>query len=187
MRAAPVTKRSVVSRALAFALLAAVLAALSSACSGGSSSAGGASGCAVGGNKCVYGCTANLGCTNCVSNADCKDGGKPACVLGQCRECGPGAGCGAGQACFPRDSKCQTSCAADADCPGDAPLCVTGSGVCVGCQVAADCAASPGKPICDPTRAQCSECASVADCGAASPVCDLNDGTCHECLVDTDC
>lgn len=122
-----------------------------------------------------------------VSNADCNDTGKPACVLGKCRECGPDASCGAAQACFPRNSKCEARCSSDGDCPGDAPICIAEIGACVGCQTDADCASTPGTPICEPTRAQCSECESNADCGAAAPACDLNDGKCHECLIDANC
>jgi len=143
-------------------------------------------GCGIGGLKCDHGCTPSLGCTECVSDAECTDPGKPACVLGKCRECGPEASCGAAQACFPRDAKCETRCEIDGDCPGDAPICLTDSGVCVGCRTSDDCS-STGAPICEPVRAQCAECASSADCGAANPACDLNDGKCHECLVDADC
>lgn len=143
--------------------------------------------CGIGGTKCAHGCTPSLGCTECASDAECTDPGKPACVLGKCRECGPEASCGAAQACFPRDYKCETRCESDGDCPGDEPICVNESGTCVGCRTDADCASSPGTPICEPLRAQCSECASNADCGAANPACDLNDGKCHECLVDANC
>jgi hypothetical protein len=143
--------------------------------------------CGIAGTKCDYGCTPSLGCTECVSNADCSDAGKPACVLGKCRECGPEVSCSAAQACFPRDSKCEARCASDGDCPGDAPICMTEAGACVGCRTDADCASTSGTPICEPIRAQCSECASNADCGAAAPACDLNDGKCHECLIDANC
>ncbi len=178
--------RVVVLRALTILALAGAFSAVVPACSGSDGGPSG-SGCAIGGDKCAYGCTANIGCTECVSDADCSDSGKPACALGKCQECGPGAGCGAAEACFPRDFKCQAQCATDSDCPGDAPICLADSGVCVGCQGDADCAGDSGNPICDPTRSQCSECGSPADCGAAAPVCDRNDGKCHECLVDSDC
>ncbi len=180
------SKRGAVLRALSLVLVTTVSTLLAVACSGADSN-GSASGCAIGGSKCAYGCTVGLGCTECVSNGDCKGSDKPACVLGACRECGVQADCGAAEACFPDDFKCHARCAADGDCPGDAPICLTDTGACVGCNGDADCAASKGEPICAGARAQCSECASSADCGAVDPVCDLNDGKCHECLVDSDC
>jgi len=149
----------------------------------------GASGtsCGIGGTKCDYGCLPNLGCAECASNEDCSEPGKPACMLGKCRECGSQVSCGSANACYPKDFKCDTRCTGDGDCPGDAAFCVAESGACVGCQVDSDCAATPKTPICEPTRAQCSECRSDRDCGAAAPACDLNDGKCHECLVDANC
>lgn len=178
--------RALALRAFTLLALAGTVSALVSACSSNDSGPSN-SGCAIGGNKCRYGCTENIGCTECVSNADCGNSGKGACVLGKCQECGPSAACAAGEACFPKDFKCQAQCSADSDCPGDAPICLTASGICVGCQGDVDCASDKANPICDPTRAQCSQCASPADCGAAAPVCDLNDGKCHECLIDSDC
>ena len=160
---------------------------LLSSCDSDDGDDGARASCGIDGKKCEYGCTPGLGCTECVSDADCDDSGKPACVLGKCRECGPESKCGAAEACFPQDYKCESRCASDGDCPGDAGICLAASGTCVGCQTDADCAATPGTPLCEPTRAQCSECKSNADCGAAAPACDLNDGKCHECLVDADC
>lgn len=186
MQSARPWSRGAAARVLALCSTAFVLALLAPACGGGNSNGGG-SGCTLGGAKCAYGCTAGLGCTNCVADADCKDSGKPACVLGQCQQCGPTKDCGAAQACFPKDSKCHARCTTDTDCPGDAPICLTDSGTCVGCQGDVDCAASKGTPLCSAARAQCAECASPADCGARAPACDLNDGSCHECLVDADC
>lgn len=156
---------------------------------GGTSSTGGTSGsvCTLAGTRCALGCAPTLGCTECATNADCIDPSKPACVLGKCTECGPDAACGAAEACYPRNQKCEPKCSTNSDCPSNAPICVTATGACVGCQTNADCMGVKDQPICEPTRAQCSACASSADCGAAAPVCNLNDGQCHECLVDDDC
>lgn len=155
------------------------------AASGGAASSG--SGCTIGGTKCEFGCTPTLGCTECKVNADCKEAGKLVCVLGKCHECDVRSDCAVGQACFPKDHKCAQACSGNPDCPGDAPICEMGTGACVGCFTGADCTSFTGTPICEPTRARCSECASNADCGAASPACDLSDGKCHDCLVDSDC
>lgn len=144
-------------------------------------------GCNIGGTKCAAGCTPSLGCIQCATNLDCKDAGKPVCVLGKCQECGVPADCGAGKSCFPEEFKCNPVCSTNQDCPGDSPICKVDTGTCVGCVTSADCAGVKDNPVCEPSRAQCSECASNADCGVASPACDLNDGKCHECLVDTDC
>lgn len=168
-------------------LLGSALVALSCGGDEATGSAGGGPGCSIGGSKCQYGCTASLGCTECATDLDCKDAGKPACVLGKCHECEVSADCATGQACFPKDHKCMPACAGDGDCPGDAPICKTDTGACLGCLADADCASIKDAPVCEPTRAQCSACASNADCGAAAPACDLSDGKCHECLVDSNC
>lgn len=141
--------------------------------------------CSFGGKKCDLGCSATLGCVECVLDLDCgRD--KPACVLGRCTQCSGNADCPTGQACFPKDHRCEAACTTKADCgDGDEPFCNPLSGACVGCLVSADC--EGGKRICEPTRSRCSECSVDLDCGGDKPICDLQDGECHECLVDAHC
>lgn len=158
------------------------------ACGGSDSSGNGGNGdnsCTVAGQKCAGGCDASLGCLECSSDSQCSSP-KPICVLGRCEECGENADCGAAAVCFPEDFKCESACAGNGDCPGDAPLCDTATGVCVGCLSAADCTDSE-KPFCTPEHRQCGECVSNDDCGAAKPVCDQEDNECKECLVDSHC
>ena len=84
---------------------------------------GGGGSCTLAQNKCAFGCDVNVGCIECLSDADCG-GGKRVCVLGDCQECGrTGSDCATGQACFPKDYKYEDACDSDGDCNGDSPLC----------------------------------------------------------------
>jgi hypothetical protein len=141
-------------------------------------------GCILGGHKCDFGCADNLGCVECLADLDCESG-KPFCVLGKCQECSGSDECPTGQACFPREFKCEPACTDDGDCAPDEELCEPLSGACVGCLDDDDCGGK--EPVCEPNRDQCSECASDLDCGAAKPACNLQDGKCKECLVDDHC
>lgn len=146
--------------------------------------------CTLSGNRCEFDCSQNLGCVECVQNADCATvTGAPLCVLGSCRACAESANCATGQVCAPADHVCEAPCTTDANCTDpNAPLCDTTNaplGVCVGCLTAANCPTDA--PICDATRKQCSECSGNANCGVAKPACNLQNGQCEVCLVDSDC
>jgi hypothetical protein len=143
--------------------------------------------CNFGGALCQLRCSDSFGCVECIDNSQCGGGKPPACVAGECEECATSADCGTGKACFPRDHKCETKCTANGNCPGDAPICLIESGVCIECQTNADCAGDSGHPVCNVIHGQCSECATSADCGLAEPVCDLQAGECRDCLVDAHC
>jgi hypothetical protein len=178
-----------IKRWIAGALALAGAGFLSVACGGSDTGNGSSSNtsdtCSLGGQKCALGCSANLGCVDCTTDAACK-AGAPFCVLGKCEECKTSADCGTGKACFPRDHTCHPKCTANGDCPGDSPICDVPSGTCVGCVTSAECK-DPAKPVCDPIRHQCGECATNADCGAAAPACNQQNGECEQCLVDADC
>jgi hypothetical protein len=160
------------------------------ACSSSSGPIG--STCTLAGARCQYGCAADLGCVNCLSDADCK-AGAPLCVLGTCTACRVSTDCGTGQVCEPASHTCATACTTNAECnnglrvPGnlEALICDTTSKTCVGCQTNADCSAA--RPVCEPNRMQCSECASSRDCPKAAPACNLQTGDCVQCLTDLDC
>jgi hypothetical protein len=152
----------------------------------GDSDGNGLGGCVLDDRECEVLCDDGLGCVECIVDADCG-AAAPACAHGRCRECGVNTDCADGQACFPRDGKCETACRDDGDCDGDQEICdVDGGGRCVGCLADVDCR-DEKRPVCDPVRARCVECAGDADCGAADPACDEHDGECRECNVDADC
>ena len=149
----------------------------------------GASTCSLAGVRCEFGCSQDLGCVDCRSNADCQPGA-PICVLGRCAACGVSGDCGTGQACFPASHTCQTACASNADCPEigaqNARICDTTTLACVQCRNDTDCT-DPALPKCEPKRGQCGDCASRLDCSVARPACNLQTARCVECLVDADC
>lgn len=165
--------------------------ALSVACGGGDSvfDGNGGSGaglsdedCQEAGQTCNDVCDPTLGCVDCLTDADCG-GGEPVCVAGECVECGENADCPMGESCFPEEGTCEDPCTGPGDCEGDAPICDTVTGACVGCQNDADCGGE--EPLCSPTTKQCGECNTNADCGAGAPYCD--EGDCEQCLVDGHC
>lgn len=135
-------------------------------------------------DKCIYGCSADLGCVQCLTAADCSVD-EPHCVLGECRPCLGASDCEPDQACFPAHHDCDIACSSDDDCGGGEPLCDLATGACIGCREEADCGGN--KPACEPNRAQCSECASAVDCPPERPACDLQDGKCRVCLIDAHC
>jgi hypothetical protein len=144
----------------------------------------GGSSCARGGNACPVLCDSALGCVNCVTDADCG-AAQPACVGGECFDCGNNSHCAMGQSCFPENHECQDSCSDNGDCDsGDAALCDPATAACLGCIDPGDCDADE---VCSPVTGQCVECASSTDCGAGQPHCDVLDGQCRECLVDGNC
>src|SRR5262245_60093325 len=121
--------------AASLALLATSVLAVS--CGGDEDGAGGPGGngpggCTINGNACQNGCSLDLGCVDCTSDADCGPGA-PFCVLGHCEECHVSADCGTGQACFPEDHQCHPACADDGDCSEpNLSHCDTMTGACVG-------------------------------------------------------
>lgn len=166
-----------------------LLGGIASSCSSDDSNEATAN-CSLGGNACEFGCSASLGCVDCMADSDCEPGA-PVCVLGRCVACRVNSDCATGQVCAPANHQCTTGCQTDTDCNGfnnginNAPYCDAALGACVGCRTATDCADQ--RPVCDPERRQCSECQSREDCGIAAPACNLQNGNCEECLVDTDC
>lgn len=152
--------------------------------SGSGGGGGVVGGCAVNGAMCPVLCDEQLGCIDCITDADCG-AAEPSCIAGECHECGDNNDCPMGESCFPKDHACEPSCQTSDDCPGDAPICDPATGACVGCVGDADCAQPT--PSCSPLTKQCVECASNADCGAATPICDIDGGKCEECLVDAHC
>ncbi len=157
---------------------------------GGAGGAGGAGGglalpeCSENSVACPEECDAQLGCVQCLEDADCMGMAKTKCVGGSCEECAGGDDCGVMQACFPETHTCEDVCATDNDCNGDAPICDMTTGACVGCLSNTDC--NNGDPLCAPLTQQCAECLSDGDCPIAKAHCDPKN-KCRECLVDADC
>lgn len=151
------------------------------ACSGDA----GPGGCSVNGKACAVTCDAQVGCVDCAGNSDCG-AAKPFCVTGRCTECGTTGDCGTGRACFPESHTCQPACNGPGTCTnGDAPICDTSSGACVGCLTDKDCGGD--RPVCDQVHGQCGQCLSNSDCGAAAPVCNVAASRCVTCIVDDQC
>ncbi|MBS2014540.1 MAG: hypothetical protein JST00_16760 [Deltaproteobacteria bacterium] len=134
-------------------------------------------------------CDVALGCVDCISDGDCTAAGRdPFCILGRCEACRTNNDCGTAQpVCLPADHRCGSSCIGDAavTCRGDAPLCNTTTGACVGCRTASDCPAT--SPICEPTTSQCVACTQSSQCPAARPKCDLGRFECVQCVINADC
>lgn len=68
-------------------------------------------------------------------------------------------------------------------CAAPVPVCDVGSGRCVQCLAAADCATTPFTPVCNPSTHGCQECETTADCaanpGALGPTCVTPIGYCQ--------
>ena len=153
-----------------FAFASSTFVALAIACGGSDSTIPPGGGlCPTTGCGAGKTCDATLGCVECTTDLNCG-GTTKFCVLGRCESCRTNADCGTAEpACFPKDHKCHAACTSNANCPGDAPICNVNTGVCVGCNVAADCNGVSGKPLCNATTQQCVECATSANCPASAP------------------
>lgn len=100
----------------------------------------------------------------CTTNADCERlGGIPP------------TGCPDGFVC--RDLMCEeATCAVDADCPLDQPVCNATTASCTGCTSSSVCEPHVDTPVCDTVSGACRACQQDAEC--ASDVCDVDTGRC---------
>jgi hypothetical protein len=104
-------------------------------------------------------------CGQCVTNADCKDKpGGSACVEGECGCLAP-SDCPGLSGCQPQLHFCNASCGSGNPCA--VGVCDPVSRVCFACQSDADCAKTPGTPLCDTSAIghACVECLQDSDCG----------------------
>jgi hypothetical protein len=168
--------------------LSSVTACLAAACGGsnGNGSVIGAGSVCANASACPQKCDPNLGCVECLSDADCG-GAQKFCVTGACVACRGNQDCGvSAPACWPGDHTCHESCSAPGTtgCRNVAPYCNSGTGACEQCRTSADCA--QGAPICNTATQQCGECTTNADCPASRPRC-LGTGVCRQCLFNSDC
>ncbi len=176
-------------KAIVYAMVGMFGLGLAGACGGSSATTvGGGPGAGLcGAAKCgSRQCDPTLGCVDCTSDAQCG-GGSKFCITGKCESCRTNVDCGvSAPACWPNDHTCHASCAAPGAqaCPGDAKLCDTATGQCLGCRTMTDC--SPPDAICSAVTAQCVQCAVNKDCPASAPTC-LATGRCAQCLSNTDC
>ena len=131
-------------------------------------------------------CDPALGCVDCLMDSQCPASSR-FCVQGLCVQCKANGDCGAGTtpACWPASHTCHPACTSSQQCQdGNATICNTSTGACVGCNTSADCPTS--QKFCDPTTQQCVQCVSTADCaGTSTPVCVRN--RCAECATSADC
>jgi hypothetical protein len=172
-----------------FALVLGVMVALG--CNNSSDSVGTTkkTGCAISNRECEIACDPNLGCVQCVANADCG-AADPVCLYGTCVRCGTDAHCDGDEVCHLHDYSCAAACTQDSDCQGMPrrgvnARCDVESGVCAECVDDADC--GDDQPLCDTVAGRCAECRSDMDCPAARPICHFAQGTCQECVVDGQC
>lgn len=133
-------------------------------------------------SECTEGCCAAV--QGCATSADCVDPGRPTCdtATHACKACTSNSQCPANKACTAA-GRCETTCAADADCQvaGKSKCRATGTlNLCSECVVNADCAGTPSKPVCK--EGSCFGCASDASCGGATPTCDDATKACVPCL-----
>jgi Cys-rich repeat protein len=92
------------------------------------------------------------------------------------------------------DAGLSGSCMSDSDCTDTAaPVCLTATGVCVGCLWSGDC----NSGACETADCTCTDdnqCAVVGNCSSSSdctdptlPVCDMTFGNCVGCIYNSDC
>jgi Cys-rich repeat protein len=131
-------------------------------------------------------CDLILGCVTCTMDSHCPASARY-CVLGSCVQCKTNTDCGGTTpSCWPGIQMCHAACTSNQQCAqdGNARICNTSTGACVGCNSTADCPTS--QSICDPTTQQCVQCSSSADCaGTSTPACLRN--RCVECATSADC
>lgn len=100
----------------------------------------------------------------CTTNEDCA-------LLGGIQP----RGCPDGYAC--RNLRCEAAtCATDADCSTEQPICDEDSASCTGCTASSDCSDRADAPVCDIASGGCRACVTDAEC--ASEVCDIETGRC---------
>jgi hypothetical protein len=131
-------------------------------------------------------CDPALGCVDCTMDSQCPASARY-CVLGSCVQCRANTDCGGTTtpSCWPSDHTCHAACTGNQQCQnGNAAICNTSTGACVGCSKPADCAKS--QSVCDSTTQQCVQCSSPADCaGTSTPACARNH--CVQCASNADC
>jgi hypothetical protein len=131
-------------------------------------------------------CDPTLGCVTCTMDSHCPASAR-FCVVGSCVQCKTNTDCGGTTpSCWPGLQMCQAACTSNQQCAqdGNARICNTSTGACVGCNSSADCPTS--QSICDPTTQQCVQCSSSADCaGTSTPACLRNH--CVQCATNADC
>ena len=125
-------------------------------------------------------------CTTTESCAQVGVGGPVTCRAPDQPFCDDQGMYGTARACVPDPGT--TLCTGPADCPTTGlPVCdLGGSGTCIGCSVADDCARFATTPLCDDGSHACVACRTSADCGGANPVCGT-DHTCQPCTSDDEC
>jgi hypothetical protein len=128
-------------------------------------------------------------CFACVDDSQCTDPGLPRCdsALHSCVQCGVSTDCASGQVCEPTARQCVTACPDAGRCPASAPLC-NSNGVCVGCQINADCTRAAGGTTCNTATGQCVQCVSKAQCTSLlAPLCNPTTNRCVGCVSTADC
>ena len=107
--------------------------------------------------------------TTCSSDDDCS-GDLPSCSIEdhQCVECLSATQCRTGYRCAAETHTCEPPCKSNNDCSGiDREVC-SATGVCVQCEVDADCESTPLTPHCNLRNGLCVQCLVQADCGRAT-------------------
>lgn len=110
----------------------------------------------------------------------------------QCKACGPGVPCGAGQVCNVNTFTCEASavqCATDIDCltmPGLSGVCLVGQ--CVDCLVDSDCRprhACSAQHTCEPSPCGGVTCQAGSSCDATTGRCTPGCSTANDCADPT--
>lgn len=124
-------------------------------------------------------------CALCGPSLACTNSATPACVAGECMECGADSDCG-GRGCDLSEHRC-VECTADRHCTGSLPACDSEAQRCVACTRDAHCPSSQAH--CNTVLNRCEECVLDAHCPSERPAC-RREGTraeCVECVSSDDC
>lgn len=88
--------------------------------------------------------------------------------------------------CDVGSGKC-VACVGAGDCAAPTPACDTTIKMCVECLAQADCTGTPATPACDVATKKCVACVGADDCAAPTPACDTTLNMCVGCLGKKDC